>query len=388
MLKKNIFLSSPDPQSDVLADFRAALMKQGFKVFTNDGISPNSDLARSEIVIADCVVVGITETESQSDRFYKEISNALDEKKQLVVVQLEGDDIPQRLRDYAIIDLRNHFEAGLQLVTIAISGKSNLDAIARSNTTPMASSPIAPAKPFGSKQPPQIFDAPIASSPSKPLTTSQPPSSPISQEAANPATIIAAMFAIVVIGFVVLTNMPTGARSSSAMSSTVTERSISATQVEFSTPNFQIILPNTWQDNTNLASNSTELQQQLGISGLGRGVLQMGLSDRETSNAFLVLMLPTNNQTITLRDLQADIDASPPQAGVSILQSRLRSYGFGDALYVEVQMEDTQTYNYLVMSIQDNYLYFIMLVSQAESATQFDTMLRRFEIKSDAIPVW
>lgn len=157
MLKKNIFLSSPDPQSDVLADFRAALMKQGFKVFTNDGISPNSDLARSEIVIADCVVVGITETESQSDRFYKEISNALDEKKQLVVVQLEGDDIPQRLRDYAIIDLRNHFEAGLQLVTIAISGKSNLDAIALSNTTPMASSPIAPAKPFGSKQPPQIL---------------------------------------------------------------------------------------------------------------------------------------------------------------------------------------------------------------------------------------
>jgi hypothetical protein len=387
MQKKNIFLSSPDPQSDVLADFRAALMKQGFKVFTNDGISPNSDLARSEIAIADCVVVGITETESQSDRFYKEISNALDEKKQLIVVQLEGDEIPQRLRDYAIIDLRNHFDAGLQLVTIAISGKSNLDTIPLSNTTPMASAPIASAKPFGANPPPKLFDAPIASSPSKPLT-SQPPSSPISQEAANPATIIAAMFAIVVIGFVVLTNMPTGARSGGGAISSVSERAVSGTQVEFSTPNFSVTLPNTWEDNTAIANNSAELQQQLGISGLGRGVLQMGLSDRETSNAFLVMMLPTNNQAVTLRDLQADINSSPPQAGVSILESRLRSYGFGDALYVEVQMEETQSYNYLVLSIQNDYLYLIMLVSQAESSSQLDTMLRRFEIKSDASPVW
>ncbi|MDX2077769.1 MAG: hypothetical protein SFZ02_15180 [bacterium] len=382
MSKKNIFLSSPNPQSDALADFRAALMKHGLKVFNNDGISPDSNLARSEIAMADCVVVGLVNADEQSDRFHKEINTALEEKKQIIVVQLEGNDIPQRLSEYAVIDLRNHFDAGVQLVIIAIAGKASAMPVSSSVSSAPLSSPAQPkTTPTVPNMTPRRIDTPLTTS--KPLTASS--SNPISQEAANPATVIAVMFAIVLIGFVVLTNLPTGNTSRGV--SNVTERAVSSSLVEFSTPNIRITLPNTWQDNTSSATSSPELQQALGIAGMGRTAVQMGLSDRETNNAFLVLMLPINNQPVTLRELKAAIDDAPTQTGAVVNESLLRSYGFGDALYLEVNLEGTNAYNYMVMTFRGNYLYMILMVSETESASLFEDLLRRFEIVSDATPV-
>ncbi|HRF97127.1 MAG TPA: hypothetical protein PLZ51_18090 [Aggregatilineales bacterium] len=383
MSKKNIFLSSPNPQSDALADFRAALIKQGLKVFNNDGISPDSNLARSEIAMADCVVVGLVNADEQSDRFHKEINTALEEKKRIIVAQLEGNDIPQRLSEYAVIDLRNHFDACVQLVVIAIAGKTSAMPMASSSPSTPLSSPAQPkTTPTVPNMIPRRIDNPLTSS--KPLMTSS--TNPISQEAANPATVIAVMFAIVLIGFVVLTNLPTGNASRGV--SNVTERAISSSLVEFSTPNIRIVLPNTWQDNTSSATSSPELQQALGIGGMGRSAVQMGLSDRETNNAFLVLMLPLNNQPVTLRELKAAIDDAPPQTGAVVSESLLRSYGFGDALYLEVNLEGRNAYNYMVMTFSDNYLYMILMVSETESASLFEDLLRRFDIVSDATPVW
>jgi hypothetical protein len=383
MPKKNIFLSSPNPQSDALADFRAALIKQGLKVFNNDGISPDSNLARSEIAMADCVVVGLVNADEQSDRFHKEINTALEEKKRIVVVQLEGNDIPQRLSEYAVIDLRNHFDAGVQLVVIAIAGKTSAMPVASSLPSTPLSSPAQPkTPPTVPDMIPRRNDTPLTVS--KPLMTSS--SSPISQEAANPATVIAVMFAIVLIGFVVLTNLPTGNASRGV--SNVTERAVSSSLVEFSTPNIRITLPNTWQDNTSSATSSPQLQQALGLAGMGRTAVQMGLTDRETNNAFLVLMLPLSNQPVTLRELKAAIDDAPPQTGAVVSESLLRSYGFGDALYLEVNLEGMNAYNYMVMTFSDNYLYMVLMVSETESASLFEDLLRRFEIVSDATRVW
>lgn len=374
MPPKNVFLSSPDPHSDTLADFRAALMKQGLKVFTNDGISPDSDLARREVAIADCVVMGLVNTSTMPERFETEINNALAEKKQIIVAQLEDADIPHRLQNYAIIDLRNNFEMGLQMVLIAISGKMQASfaptSIPTNTTIPTPSTP----KPIVPNMTPKRLDTPIQP---KPMTSTS--SSPISQDGANPATVIAVMFAIVVIGFIVLTNLPTGGRNR-LETVTVSQRQVSSSQVEFSTPYVLIILPNTWEDNTNFVANNTQWQSLLGLvdARSTRSLLQMGLVDRETDNTLVVLRLPMNNQPVTLEELQTAFNQTPTQQGMTILESRLRSYGFGDALFVAA--ESSGLYQYMVITMQSGYMYMIVMLSEAESADSFNGILRRFQI--------
>ena len=374
MPPKNVFLSSPDPHSDILADFRATLMKQGLKVFTNDGISPDSDLARREVAIADYVVVALVNTSTMPDRFETEINNAIAEKKQIIVAQLENADVPERLQNHAIIDLRNNFEMGLQMVLIAISGKMQASfaptSIPTNTTIPTPSAPKSIVPNTTSKR----MDTPIHP---KPMTSTS--GNPISQDGANPATVIAVMFAIVVIGFIVLTNLPTGGRGR-LETVTVSQRQVSSSQVEFSTPYVLITLPNTWQDSTNFVANSTQWQALLGLvdARSTRSLLQMGLVDRETDNTLAVLRLPMNNQPVTLEELQTAFNQSPPQQGITILESRLRSYGFGDALFVAA--ETSGLYQYMVITMQSGYMYMIIMLSEAESANSFNGMLRRFQI--------
>ncbi len=374
MPPKNVFLSSPDPHSDTLADFRATLMKHGFKVFTNDGISPDSDLARREIAIADCVVVALVNTTTMPDRFETEIGNALAEQKQIIVVQLEDADVPERLQNHAIIDLRNNFEMGLQMVMVAISGKFQASfaptSIPPTTTIPAPSAP----KPIVPNMTPKRLDTPIQP---KPIPSTS--GSPVSQDGANPATVIAVMFAVVVIGFVVLTNLPGGGRNSLEAVS-VTQRQISSSLVEFSTPYVVITLPNTWEDNTNFVANNTQWQALLGLvdARSTRSLLQMGLIDRETNNTLVVMRLSMLNQTITLQELQTAFNQSPQQTGMTILESRLRSYGFGDALFVAA--ESSGLYQYMVITMQSGYMYMIIMLSETESTTNFHDLLRRFQI--------
>lgn len=376
MPPKNVFLSSPDPHSDTLADLRAALMKQGLKVFTNDGISPDSDLARREVAIADCVVVGLVNTATMLNRFEIEINNAIAEKKQIIVAQLEEADIPESLQNHAIIDLRNNFEMGLQMVLIAISGRMQASFAPTSTPTNTTLPTPSTPKPIVPNMTPKRMDTPIQP---KPMTSTS--SSPISQDGANPATVIAVMFAIVVIGFIVLTNLPSGGRGRLETVS-VTQREVSSSQVEFSTPYVLITLPNTWEDSTNSVANSTQWQALLGLvdARSTRSLLQMGLIDRETDNTLVVLRLPMNNQPITLEELQTAFNQSPPQQGMTILESRLRSYGFGDALFVAA--ESGGLYQYMVITMQSGYMYMIIMLSEAESTDNFNDMLRRFQINS------
>lgn len=383
MRLQNVFLSSSDPQSDALADFRMALTKQGFKVFTNDGISPDSDLARNEIQIADCVVVGLVETESQSDRFHKEITHALDAKKQIIVVQLEGDTIPQRLQNYAVIDLRNNFEMGLQLIAIAISGRAQ-------TTLPITNTPMTtPATSPTTTVPnmiPKRFDSPIQTS--KPLTKSN--SSPISNEAANPATVIAVMFAIVLIGFVVLTNLPLGNRSNGF--SNVSERNLSGEVVEFSTPNVRITLPNSWENSTALINGNQDIQNALGLSGLGSGTIQMALSNRDNNNALFILTYPLNGQaqTFSLEDVLASIKETATPSGITINDSRISSYSFGDALYIQMSLSDGSLFMnaYMVITFKNNNAYMVMFGGANPTEAQFRGILESFEIINDASRVW
>ncbi|MCL4253468.1 MAG: hypothetical protein KJ043_06790, partial [Anaerolineae bacterium] len=71
---------------------------------------------------------------------------------------------------------------------------------------------------------------------------------------------------------------------------------------------------------------------------------------------------------------------SPPQQGMTILESRLRSYGFGDALFVAA--ESGGLYQYMVITMQSGYMYMIIMLSEAESGDNFNDMLRRFQINS------
>ncbi|PJF29691.1 MAG: hypothetical protein CUN52_07065 [Phototrophicales bacterium] len=384
MPPKNVFLSSPDPTSDALADFRLALMKIGFKVFTNDGIPPDSDLARREIAIADCVVVGLVGTATMMERFHKEIDNAHAEKKQIIVAQLEDADIPPSLQQYAIIDLRNNYDMGLQLISIALSGKLQ----ANFGTPSQPISPLPPItstpKPTVPNVPPKRIDAPI--SPPKPITASS-SGSPISQDGANPATVIAVMFAIVVIGFVVLSNLPLGGGGRSSLQAvSVTERQISSTLVEFSTPFVRITLPNTWRDNTNAIANNTQWQALLGVvdARTTRALLQMGLVDRETDNILVILRLPMNNQPLSLAELQAGFNQVSPQSGMTILETRLRSYGFGDALFVAA--ESGGLYQYMVINMNAGFMYMVIMTSNSENANTFHDMLRRLQITNTGAP--
>jgi hypothetical protein len=384
MPPKNVFLSSPDPTSDALADFRLALMKIGFKVFTNDGIPPDSDLARREIAIADCVVVGLVGTATMMERFHKEIDNAHAEKKQIIVAQLEDADIPPSLQQYAIIDLRNNYDMGLQLISIALSGKvqANFGTPSQpiSPSSPMTSTP----KPTVPNMPPKRIDAPIL--PPKPITASS-SGSPISQDGANPATVIAVMFAIVVIGFVVLSNLPLGGSGRSSLQAvSVTERQISSTLVEFSTPFVRITLPNTWRDNTNAIANNTQWQALLGVvdARTTRALLQMGLVDRETDNILVILRLPMNNQPLSLAELQAGFNQVSPQSGMTILETRLRSYGFGDALFVAA--ESGGLYQYMVINMNAGFMYMVIMTSNSENANTFHDMLRRLQITNTGAP--
>jgi len=383
MRPQNVFLSSPDPQSDALADFRMALTKQGFKVFTNDGISPDSDLARNEITIADSVVVGLVETESQSDRFHKEITNALDAKKQIIVVQLEGDTIPQRLQNYAVIDLRNNFEMGLQLVAIAISGRAQT-AIPMTNT-PMTTPATSPTTSVPNMIP-KRFDSPISTS--KPMAKAN--SSPISNEAANPATVIAVMFAIVLIGFVVLTNLPLGNQNRGV--SNVSERDLSGEVVEFSTPNVRITLPNSWENSTSLVTGNQDIQTALGLSGLGSGSIQMALSNRDNNNALFILTYPLNgqSQTFSLQDILDSIQQTATPSGITINDSRISSYSFGDALYIQMSLADGSLFlnAYMIITFKNNNAYMVMFGGANPTEAQFNGVLEAFEIINDASRVW
>lgn len=377
MPPKNVFLSSPDPHSDALIDFRAALIKHGLKVFTNDGIPHNSDLARREIAIADCVVVALVSTTTAPERFKTEIDNALAEKKQIIVVQLEDADVPKRLQDHAIIDLRNNLEIGLQMVILAISGKGQ----ARFSHSPTATTTSIPTtntpQPVVPNIPPQRLDTPIRP---KPMTSSS--ESPIAQEGANPATVIAVMFAIAVIGFVVLTNLPTGGGRSRLEAVTVTQRPVSSSQVEFSTPHVAITLPNTWEDKTSQVINNRQWQNLLGLvdTRATRNLLQMGLIDRETQNILVILRLPMNNQPITLRDLQTALTQTTPQSGMTLLETRLRSYGFGDALFVAAKTSGL--YQYMVVTMQGGFMYLTVMVSETENTENFNRLMQRFQIRT------
>ncbi|MCU0480176.1 MAG: toll/interleukin-1 receptor domain-containing protein [Anaerolineae bacterium] len=386
MRPQNVFLSSPDPQSDTLADFRAALMKQGMKVFTNDGISPDSDLARNEIAIADCFVVGLVESESQSDRFHKEISHALDAKKQIIVVQLEGDDIPQRLQNYAVIDMRKNFDMGLQLVAIAISGRAMNNTPMPMPNTPMSAPVTSPTTSSVPTMLPKQVDAPIP--PPRPLTP--PSSSPISQEASNPAIVIAVMFAIVLIGFIVLTNLPTGNRGSNA-SSNVSERNLSGNVVEFSTNSVSIRLPNSWQNSTGVLTNNRDIQRALGLSQLDAGSIQMMLTNRTSDDALFIMTYPLSGVSLNLAQIRdAVMSNTADVAGITVENSRLRSYSFGDAVYVALSLQDGSTMMdaHIVVTMRQNYLYMVLFAGGNISETQFNATIQSFEIVSDAAPVW
>lgn len=385
MRPQNVFLSSPDPQSDTLADFRAALMRQGMKVFTNDGISPDSDLARNEIAIADCVVVGLVESESQSDRFHKEMNHALDAKKQIIVAQLEGDNIPQRLQNYAVIDMRKNFEMGLQLVAIAISGRG-MNIPMPANNAPMNAPVTSYPTPSVPNMIPKRMDSPITTS--RPLAT-RPSNSPISQEAANPATVIAVMFAIVLIGFIILTNLPTGNRGGGG-SSNVSERGLSGNVVEFSTESIKFTLPNSWQNSTDVVMNNNDVQQALGLSQLDAGSVQMMLTNRDTDNALFVMTYPLGGISLSLDQIREAVVSNTNIAGITIENSRIRSYPFGDALYVEMSFRDGTTLinAHIVITLRDNYLYMVLFGGDNPTELQFNSILESFEIISDAAPVW